>query len=676
MKAIIIDDNKLFAEALCKKFNNVENCDEQFLISSGFEKLNELADNVKVDIGDDNVLFINVNLKTGTNTRQHQKGIELLTWLRIKGVMNHCVLYSFETLHSLLKREPRNLIAASKGTSFVQLPDEFKLDLKKISDIKAEREDIKAVLKNTVNIESLRHQYANWWGIKQLFDVHNALFPKECKGFEYDESFKSQTSKLDYMISVFVNNFSVDEILVQVNEIRRNELNEQIRRVENRKKEINRVLGDVNNDYNPKTPNLNLRKKTINKNNYRSFSGTIDLDAKGRDEETISRLESELEKKENELKNHIDELNTIGNNVNRYNSLNTSTIRASVSEKINSIVYIDDNANNGWKDIFSLILFGDRKNEKICTLPKNEFSDERLIDAALKLIKEKMPNLIMLDIRLLKKDDQHPDISQLASIEILKEVKYEFPGIPVLIVSASNKLITYEKTIRDLGADGYWIKEGLDSIPNVNITANNYIALINHCQRFISDEYQLSRTIQDAVLSIKNKENPWWVNKNWPNFDTTQVDKDDIINNLKEIHWLYCIYLNHDWENMTQLKNLIIAASVLLVEKTHNFGVKNRASAPIMGGYWSKGVIDEKRGDYLAMILFQFRNSLAHSNQSDFQFSHFKSFMNAILKWLAIVEYQQITKKDFIIKSGGENDYILNCNNPNFLSELLGKLCM
>jgi CheY-like chemotaxis protein len=649
MKAIIFDDNKLFAEVLCKKFNNVENCNKEFLISNGFEKLNELSDTVKEKICNDTVLFINVNIKAGQNTRQLQKGIELLTWLRIKGVMHHCVLYSFETFHSLLKREPRNIIAASKGTSFVQLPDKFGFDLGKLSGIKAEKENVKAVLKNTVNIESLRHQHANWWGIKQLFDVHNALFPQECKGFEYDESFKSQTSKLDYMIAVFVNNFSVDEILVQVNEIRKIELNAQIRGIENRINEIKKVLGVFNKEYDPRKPKLNLRKKITDDNNYKSFSGTIDSDAKGQDKETISRLERELEKKENELTNLRDELNSIGNNNNLNSSLISNDDRTSIREKINSIVYIDDNANNGWKDIFSLILFGVKNSEKICTLPENEFSDERLIDAALKLIKEKMPNVIMLDIRLLKKDDQHPDISQLASIEILKEVKDEFPGIPVLIVSASNKLITYEKTINDLGADGYWIKEGLDSIPNVNITANNYIALANHFKRFISDEYKLSRIIQDAVLSIKDQENPWWVNKKWPNSDTTQVDKHEIINNLKEIHWLYCIYLSHDWENMTQLKNLIIASSVLLVEKVHNFeNNPNELFSKIAGGTWVHELISSNRGDYLAILLYQMRNNVAHANPSNFKFVFFKLLITAILYWLREERFNKIGTDNFL----------------------------
>jgi len=127
----------------------------------------------------------------------------------------------------------------------------------------------------------------------------------------------------------------------------------------------------------------------LNDNNYQNFVGEINLENKNKDESNISELENELIKKDTMLTGLMLELNSLGVNKDIIQTDGALSCRSLINEKVVSIVYIDDNANNGWKDIFSLILFGDKNSEKICTLSEDEFSDDRLIDSALKLIKEK-----------------------------------------------------------------------------------------------------------------------------------------------------------------------------------------------------------------------------------------------------------------------------------------------
>ena len=63
---------------------------------------------------------------TTTNALRSQfEGIELLKWLRVNKIYNHCVLTSFLPLHEILSKNPNFGIIGSKGTSFVQLPDVF-----------------------------------------------------------------------------------------------------------------------------------------------------------------------------------------------------------------------------------------------------------------------------------------------------------------------------------------------------------------------------------------------------------------------------------------------------------------------------------------------------------------------------------------------------------------------
>jgi CheY-like chemotaxis protein len=636
IKVIVIDDNHHFVNKLCNKFSLLPNDSNLLKSTIDFERLKEKADIIKELVCDETIIFININFKTGNNSRHLQKGIELLTWLRIKGVMNHCVLYSFEPIHSLLKREPCNLIATSKGTSFVQLPNLCILDLAKLSVDKAEKKNIKEILKQTIKIEPLRHQYANWWGIKQLYDVHYALFPEKCIGFEYDESFKKQTSKIDYMVAVYINNFSIDVILKQVEIIKIDEYRSNIEKINNQIKDLRRQLGEPTSVYDPRKENTSLLNKISNKENYLNIHGKYDEMTLKKDKERVSYLESEILKKENSITELIHKRESLISLPKDASSSSTLNCLEQIDKNINSIVYIDDNANNGWKQIFSLILFNNNSS-KIWNLTYDVYNSENLTEAAIELVKQKLPDVIMLDLRLQKKDDLNRDINQFASVKILKKVKSDFPGIPVLIVSASNKLISYEKTIINLEADGFWIKEGLDSIPNVNITANNYFALIKHFIRFTSDEYKLSRKIQDTIKDIEEQECPWWINKKWPNNDITKIKKEEVLESLKEIHLLYRIYLNHDWDNMAQLKNIIISATVLLIEKIHQFEHNPTDSfARKAGGTWVGGKISTNRGDFLAVLMYQFRNNIAHANHSDFGFEHFSIFLKAILNWLTL----------------------------------------
>jgi len=142
--------------------------------------LSEVASKIASVNLKDVVFFINVNLKFKDHKRQEQTGIELLIWLRLKGAMNHCILHSFETTHALLNRRPENLIATSKGTSFVQMPEILKEvktdDLEK--DI-ADKKNLKIFLKAAFKNDEVKHRLANIYGLWFLFNTHNHFFSDE-----------------------------------------------------------------------------------------------------------------------------------------------------------------------------------------------------------------------------------------------------------------------------------------------------------------------------------------------------------------------------------------------------------------------------------------------------------------------------------------------------------------
>lgn len=206
MKYLIIDDNETFAKQLFKQLTGNESNSENDTKNPSTEKLNDFADSIENIINKDKdvVLCINVNLEVGKDSRQLQKGIEVLIWLRIKGVMNHCVLYSFEDLHSLLNREPKHLIATSQGTTFVKLPEDFKkLNFDRISQIKADDEvNLKKVLKAAFDIVQFRHAYANVWGVKRLVEVHKVFFQTfDASSIQFDESI---STSLEYNVAEYI----------------------------------------------------------------------------------------------------------------------------------------------------------------------------------------------------------------------------------------------------------------------------------------------------------------------------------------------------------------------------------------------------------------------------------------------------------------------------------------
>jgi CheY-like chemotaxis protein len=231
MKILIIDDKEKYAKKLLEIF-----AEDGEIYSSGACDLNALATAIKEKINKNNevVVFINVNLKTGENTRQLQKGVELLIWLRLKGALNHVVLYSFESLHSLLNRKQNHFIATSKGTSFVNLPNDYSrikelLNKKKLEyKYEVENENLTITLRAAFNNTGLQHRLANIYGLWFMFNTHNNYFPQEkldnsIFSREFFQSFDIlQLHIANYLINKIDNKNSIQELLEKVSHLRDN----------------------------------------------------------------------------------------------------------------------------------------------------------------------------------------------------------------------------------------------------------------------------------------------------------------------------------------------------------------------------------------------------------------------------------------------------------------------
>lgn len=130
------------------------------------------------------------------------------------------------------------------------------------------------------------------------------------------------------------------------------------------------------------------------------------------------------------------------------------------------ILLIDDNANNGWKQVI----------EKVFPFP-----DIKLVvalnshEAEIKL--EDKFDLILLDVRLSEKDQETTEPTKYSGFKLLEKIKQEFINInfstPIILMTATNKIWNLE-VFRNYGVDGYYIKEHPDYVFDKEMSKQNY----------------------------------------------------------------------------------------------------------------------------------------------------------------------------------------------------------
>jgi hypothetical protein len=430
---IIIDDNAAFAKALCLELGG-DLCSNSNLVLSikdhegnktaiDYNKHNtghlataiiDTYGKVESDIiklPDDTVIFININGTFGGAQRQDNKGIELLKWLRIKGVMNHCVMYSFLGLEELLRGSTKNYILTSKGVSFRQLP--FASDVVTDTHVKGSIENLIDVLRGEYDAKRYRHIYANAWGIERLLKAHK-LADKGCKldlGVELN-------SDLNYNIAKFINK------------------------------------------------------------SYLTKEGIAPSD--------IMATKMKLD-----------------------------TLRDSGQPRFN-IIFIDDEAEKGWKIILENILgskfkienidveedFNKMKTKIIGNINKHNFEVSTIASP-----KPILPfTLIISDLRLFAKEEDEVDYDKLISVKLMKQIRDEKAkgnlrgDLDVILFTASNKLWHYKKMIlgKRYAPVGLFIKEGFDMSLNDVESFHNYKNLIT----ILSDLYKSYRRKAGEIVEV------------------------------------------------------------------------------------------------------------------------------------------------------------------------------
>lgn len=176
------------------------------------------------------------------------------------------------------------------------------------------------------------------------------------------------------------------------------------------------------------------------------------------------------------------------------------------------ILFIDDEAEKGWYDIFCKI-FNDENGIHFRHLDDefNEKSKDEIIDISLTTIINDKVDLVILDFRLHKKDFENNSIENITGYQILKKIKEYNKGIQVIVFSATNKIWNLQ-ALQEAGADSFIIKESPENSTDSNFTTNSVLNLVNNIENrlgmiFLKKTYSILEQIKSHLATISNQNN-------------------------------------------------------------------------------------------------------------------------------------------------------------------------
>lgn len=512
------------------------------------------------------IFLININYKADTINRAENAGILFLKYLRLNHFNQQCILYSFLSREQLMMQDPHNQIVFSPGVTFVRMPEDLKsLDYESLAKNTA-TEDLSDYFKLEYRLPDDRHFFANWWGVLQLWKVQKAInsINNITMFDDFDKLFAKPNQEFNSyqgLIARYLHGDKENNIKSHLLELQKQE-NEKYGTRKRRISDYELILKDKEKELDEAIVKIEIlkdafsfdgsTKEFINKLNeidqislfstqqiknlikiIESFPHEIELcqeylEFKSKIEEEKLKIEQNKNKinhQISELLKHIEQEKTFS-----FSNFSLETITTLNSDKKNhpKIVFVDDQANDGWASIFQQMIYGGESQSFSIIIPQKEDRIEEIASGIIRKVFETKANLLILDLRLKGETGSNKNIDEISGIKVLNILTKEKLECPILITSASNKIWSYKETL-NLGASAYWIKEGLDDNYNIESSIENYLRMLDLVYTLsFSDEY---RYLYDIMLpKIKeitaSKEEYWWQSKFWS--DKLYIEKDRI----------------------------------------------------------------------------------------------------------------------------------------------------
>jgi CheY-like chemotaxis protein len=172
------------------------------------------------------------------------------------------------------------------------------------------------------------------------------------------------------------------------------------------------------------------------------------------------------------------------------------------------ILFIDDESQKGWGDILKKLYEPSSVEFEALEYEFKDSNKFKLINELTNLVKDKSPDLVVLDLRFTQSDhEQKDEIEQYTGIQISKKIKEINPGIQTIIMSATSQSLILQK-LYDTGIVGYVKKEH----PHDTMikTSESIDILLDLTQKALSRKYLKEVwEIQEEILELdilKDKE--------------------------------------------------------------------------------------------------------------------------------------------------------------------------
>ena len=277
-----------------------------------------------------------------------------------------------------------------------------------------------------------------------------------------------------------------------------------------------------------------------------------------------------------------------------------------------NIVVIDDQADHiarnisfGWQMLFSLYFFGNENG--VQNIPFNYFLEKKVSDALSQV------DCILLDLYLKNEDFNKSELETTGSV-ILKKIKQEYPFIPIIITTASNKA-RKQISLKQLGCDAWWIKESIDEQLKPTQSFARCFQLLNLVSKLTRDEYRFLQKCLNLIRIGKQKI-LWWENHTWKDPKTGKEFKisikkeqvwDQLEKGLIQLKTLFQnkimgeTYRGEETEILSYIGVILYLST--LFEIFHRIDLTKNFSSYQM----------TQRGDYFGNAIYRLRNKAAHS---------------------------------------------------------------
>lgn len=477
----------------------------------------------------------------GSGVPEHSSGLELVLWLRLEHKVKCPILLvgflSDGRVRSSRTERTERFLLHAPGIRYVQLPvppDQWPELKDWLDNSSITEEDIvkeyPAYLRAGFDIGNFRHALANKFGLKAAWDIHDLLFQR--RSYPTDLAALLSADK-DLLLAEVLYPLPVSALQNLIRERRHRikqegtTLRERLGALEQAIRDntlthaqaIERVMDLVltsemlllesgNVEY-PAADKVAITDRSARRwaeaLEAASIAGQLD-EALVLDRMQATEMDFQLAEIKENLGRVPDEVR---------NDLVGDSDVPSIRNTLR-VLHVDDELEIGWADLMRRVI--DPSNEAppnyVCLQPTNKDLDG-IVQEVLIAIQTNPPDIVLLDLRLRGVEDQ--GVTQDAppsGVHVLRAIRQKHKTLPVIITTASNKLWSYRMVMRE-GADGYWLKQGVELGWGAAEVFGNYVDL--RWMISIADRplVRAMRKLEQLHAWMRHTANQWWSQGRW-----------------------------------------------------------------------------------------------------------------------------------------------------------------